>query len=111
MKSLMAATKKKKAVESAAAKTPDRSTNIIYAVLFAIALFVIIAIIVSVRQNNDNDQITSWATKNSRGLSNFMQVCRQNSGDVDVMNQETPFITFVCTYPWGQQEQYQLSRD
>jgi hypothetical protein len=85
-------------------------TNFMYAALFVITLLVIVAIIISVRSRSDEDELTAWATKNSKDLHNFMQICKQNDGDIDTTPRNEPTITFSCTYLTGQVEYFFLQK-
>ena len=82
--------------------------NFVYAVLFVLTLLIVVAIVISVRTKNDQNQLTAWATARSNALHSFIQLCHQNGGDVDVSPEGSPQIVFTCNYPSGQVERYVL---
>jgi hypothetical protein len=91
---------KKKANKPAvkAAPTTDNasSNKLMYIVLFAVAVLIIIAIVISMK--TDSSDATAWATVRSRELHGFMSNCRDNGGAVDVRQNAAPAIVFVCEY-------------
>ena len=75
----------------------SRSNRLIYAVLFAIAILIILAIIISTQTNNSD--ATAWATIRSTELHSFMSSCRSGGGTVDVRPNSAPAIIFSCVFP------------
>jgi hypothetical protein len=88
----------------AKAKDEGNANKIIYVVLFATTLLVVAALFMSVQEDN----LTAWATVHSNDLKFFLQICRENSGTMDVAPSNAG-ISFLCTYSDGATDSYVLS--
>jgi hypothetical protein len=74
---------------------PHPSQHIMLAVLVVIALLFVVAIWISLSQQDD---ITAWAAAKGE-LQTFKQVCSSNAGTIDMDPKDSRGIVFSCDYP------------